>query len=1067
MGWSTKIGRAADRRCCARSAGERLFFCICLVAVALCGDRLFADEASDLYRVAVGFYNREEWKPAADNFQRFLKNHGQHSKAENAKFYYGLTLVKLDQFQSARETLRGFVKDYPKNRDRQLAGYWIGHCSYFLDQFADAEKELTEFIAASPDDPLREWALPYLADAELRLHKAESAAQHFRQALDAFPQGEMIDDSRFGLGRALEQMKNGTEAEKIYRELAANRNGLRAADAQLALGDLHFDAGDFTAAVADFETFEKDFPASPRLARAQFNLGSALYKLQEFRKAATAFEKASKSEKYVVESMLWLGLSLKAIPELEQARSIFQTTYEKHRSDPQAEKLLYQWANCEDRRGPRDRARSLYVELANRWPNGALADEALYAATVAAVDLGQAVEAEKLIARFAKDYSGSKLRLREDIQKGRMQMIRSPRDYAGAVQTFQSVLADSEKENTKQQARYYLGYALQHQGEHAAVLEATAPLAAQLEADNSQTDYAGVYVVRAESQRALAQKAAVAAKAGEPVPPDVGKYTAAAVASIRQYFSMAPQGALAPQALAVAAMSEGLAGHKEKAIEYMDVLRKNHSNSAELDRACVELGSIAFSREDFALAEQFYDEAVNRPNSDRHAEALADLGWSLYRQRKFAEAAAAFARVVQEHPSDKLVPEAALQRGISLMDAGQTDEALAAFREAFQRPGDSKEIFRAGLQAARLLARARRTKEADAAFDAAKKRFPKAADGDRLLNEWAAMHYEADNAQRGDEISRRLISEYPNSTLVASAKYNLAESDLIAGRVEPARNQFLVLASAEVVVDANSTPTAEQKRALEQSRNVQERALFQLIQIELGSNNWPEVRRYCDQFLQRFPESERRAEIDLAWSEGAFHQGEFDAAKGRLQHLKELKNNASNKQAPWFARVWVLLAEIDWRLKDYDGVAKTVAEYREWDPQSPLIYQADEVLGRSFKSKGKFPEAREVFQRVLKDPKAEATETAAKCQFLLADTYLLERDYVTAYENFLRVEILYKYPELQAAALYQAGVCQEELENWKKAARQYQDMVQKYPNSEHIPKARERLEYVRKRITSG
>src|SRR5262249_51132611 len=93
-----------------------------LLLVFVVSRAALADDPLEDYKLAVGFYNKEQWKLAAESFQAFLKNHGQHPKAENARFYYGLTLVKLDDFKQAREILRNFVRDYPRSRDAASAG---------------------------------------------------------------------------------------------------------------------------------------------------------------------------------------------------------------------------------------------------------------------------------------------------------------------------------------------------------------------------------------------------------------------------------------------------------------------------------------------------------------------------------------------------------------------------------------------------------------------------------------------------------------------------------------------------------------------------------------------------------------------------------------------------------------------------------------------------------------------------------------------------------------------------------------------------------------------------------
>ncbi len=1030
-----------------RGARQALRLVLALSAL-LAVQPALADDALDDYRLAVGFYNKEQWQLAKESFQEFLKNHAQHAKAENARFYFGLTLVKLDDYKQARDVLRSFVKTFPESRDVKPASYWIGHSSYFLDDFAAAEAELGRFIGLAPQDPLTEWALPYLADAELRLKKPEAALKHFQQALDAFPTGEMAEDSKFGLARSYELLKKTPEAIRAYQEVAANKAGTRAAEAQLNLGDLHFDTGDFAAAAADFEAFEQRFPESKQLAQAQLNRGYALFQLRDYQKAAVQFDKAGKSESFAAEAALWNGLSFKALADFPQAIAVLKAAYEKYRDQPLAEKLLYQWAQCEERRGAPDQARELFVEVATRWPKGSLADESLHAACLAAIDGGKLPEAESLFVRFDREFPGNRLRLRQEILKGRV--LAAKRDFAGAAKLFQTVVATTEIESTRQNARYHLGFALQQLGQHAQVLAATEPLAAQIAADKALADYAGVFVLRAASQLELAKAAAARLKPGEESAEKAAR-CAEAVASAAKYRELSPAGTHSAQALEVAAIAEALARKKEPAIGLLNALRDGHPQSGELEQALFEIGTIAFSWEDYQAAEKMLAELASRPKESRyHSEALADLGWSQHRQKKFVEAAATFARLIAEHPQDKLVPEAAFQRGMALNDAGKTADAQAAFAEAWKLPGDAREIYLSGWWSARLLARLKKTPEADALFEELFKRFPKPKDGDKVLSEWAAVQYDAENYTRGDEIYRRLASEYPQSSLADNALLSLAESDLLAGKVDQARAEFTTLARS---------PAADE--------TVQQRSLYQLVQIELGAKHWDELRKICDESQERFPDGIYRFEIELYRAEADFNLGDFQAAQDRLLKLKALKDNPAMKQARWFSQVWVMLAEVEWRLKAYEAVPVTVAEFRTWNPQSPLLYQADEVLGRSLKSQARFSEARAVLERVIKDPHGKLSETAAKSQFLIADTYYWEKNYTAALKEYMTVDIRYKYPDLQASALYQAGVCQEKMERWKDAAKTYDEMLKKFPGSEHAAKAKERLDVVRKRVAAG
>ena len=73
----------------------------------------------------------------------------------------------------------------------------------------------------------------------------------------------------------------------------------------------------------------------------------------------------------------------------------------------------------------------------------------------------------------------------------------------------------------------------------------------------------------------------------------------------------------------------------------------------------------------------------------------------------------------------------------------------------------------------------------------------------------------------------------------------------------------------------------------------------------------------------------------------------------------------------------------------------------------------------------------------------------------------LKKDFKAALENYLKVYILYKYPEWQAAALFQTGLCDEQLGEWSKVVSDYESLLSEFPKSEFVEKAKPRLEVAR------
>lgn len=1012
-----------------------------------------ADDPLDDYKLGVGHYNKERWTLAADAFREFLKKAPTHPKAEAARFSLGLALVNLQDYKSARSVFREVVKAHPQHKELNHVLYRIGESSYLLDDYPAAETELAEFLRRAANDPLAERALPYLGDTTLRLNKPDVAAKHFQLALEKFPQGALTEEAKFGLARSYEALKKPQDALPLYQQLAANPKGSRAAEAQLNLGSVQFDLGDFKAAADSYTKLIQQHPTSPFVTSAQLNLGFSRYQLKQYREAVQQFDLAGKSSKHAPDAAFWTGLSLKKLGDYPAAIALLKPAAEKYKDSPIAERIIYQWADCEQLRGDFDSARTLFLSVVTRWPKGSLADESLHSAGLAALNGGKVPEAEGLAARFDKEFAGSKLRLRNEVLRGRIQLAKN--DAAAAARHFEKVVTESEIESTKQQARYYLAGAAQRLGQHARVIEVSEPLVAEVAKSPTGGEFASIHMLRGASALSLG-KAAAKAKQVEPAK----QFLATASAETKKYLQLAAPGELIDQALAVQALAEAHAGNKSATQSALKQLKQARPESPELEKTTYELAEVAFSNEDFDWSVTlFSDLTASKPESKYRPLGLSGLGWSQYKRKKFADAAASFGRLVAEHPTHELAAEGAFQHGKSLQDAGQAVEAAATYRAAFDRFGNSEFAQLAGLEAARLLGKQMKLPDADAIYDQLVKRFPQSKDLDRLLNEWATMHSVAENFARGDEVLRMLIQLTPNSDLVDNAKYSLAESELVNGKLAAAKTQFI-----ELVGNSKSDP------------QVQQDALFQLVSIESNQKRWDDARKFCRELLERFPDSSHRWETLFRAAEADFQTDKFQPAVDLLTKLKDARNQPELKSEKWFPGVFVMLAESNFRLKQYDAVAATATEFRQWSPESPLLHEVDDALGRSLIAQAKFPEAREAFSRVTKDAAGRRTATAAKCQFYIAESYFIqanaERDealkktlFDRALQEYFKVEALYKFPEWQAPAAFEAAVCYEKLNQWKEAVKTYDGLIKDYPQSESAAKAKSRMEAARLKVS--
>jgi cellulose synthase operon protein C len=81
------------------------------------------------------------------------------------------------------------------------------------------------------------------------------------------------------------------------------------------------------------------------------------------------------------------------------------------------------------------------------------------------------------------------------------------------------------------------------------------------------------------------------------------------------------------------------------------------------------------------------------------------------------------------------------------------------------------------------------------------------------------------------------------------------------------------------------------------------------------------------------------------------------------------------------------------------------------------------------------------------------TETAAMAQWMIGETYFHQKNYEAACKEYLRLEILYAYPEWQAGALLQAGKCCAQMGDAKQAEELYQRILKVYPKTSFAKEA--------------
>ncbi len=1097
--------RAGGPRRPSRIPGHRAIIDVILVTATLTAPSLCLADATDDYNLSLQMYKQERWQQTVDLLTGFLKAAPEHEKAANAKLYLGQSLVHLRKFDEARPVFRDFVRKHPEHRDASLGKYRVAECSYFLDDYPTARKEFRDFLDTAPaDHALLKWALLYLGESELRLKNMQDAADAFEQLLTQFPDSPLVDDARFGLARAYESLERRQEAIELYRKLAENEQGLRAADAQFNLSARLFEDQQFAEAAASFDAVVTKFPDSSLAPLAQLNSGFSHYHQGDHAAAIESFTRVREDDKYGSTARYWIGLSQKSLGQFDQAAETLLAAYEADEDQPLAASMLFYAGESKLGAKAYDESLPLFLKVFEKWPESEQADDALHSAVEAALLAGKVTEAEQIRRQFVEQFPNSGLQLPVELLHGRVLLARgdelaeegtddsqakSKQAYERGVETFQKVLQESTIPQTQSMARLQLARAYDRLRDYDRLVETLEPLASAASTEAAGDEELRALVMQSNGWLSL-------------------KKFDRALETGKQYIARRPQGEDVSEALANITLSLANLGEWEETQTSLARLREGDDPKLA-DRIAYEVAELAYDNNRFESAATLFETVVEHgAEGEFYVPSVSGYAYCLHKEglaaldaakglkeggeqidgtarladalRKFEEAASWFGRL-RELAAAKFDPlvesNAAYMQGLSLRLAKRGEQATEVFLPAIEQFSLTDEVsnpteqqlnvamnaFLMARQAAQTFTELSQVDQADKTYDTAyetlKRQPVERQQGlDVLINEWALLHYGVNQFDRAAELFKLLIEEQPESEWADDARYLIAENDFFADKWEPARDALLALVQEPETDDF-----------------VREKALILIVDSAAFLDDWATVQTTAQTLRDTFPNGENRWYAEYRLGEAALRSGDSAAAASALSALLEQRTTPAFAEAEWLPSAWLLLAESQLALKLYPDAEQTVAKFRQENPDSKFTYQFDDVLGRRFKNEARFDEAREAFQRVIDSSDGKGTETAAKSQFFIGETWLTQANafkddaeqarkaYEQAFLAYYKV-LLYDYPEWRAPALLLAGKCDEALKRPDGAKKSYQQLLNDYPDTEFATEARERLDDLQKRF---
>jgi len=996
---------------------------VCLVAPAV----VRAGPGDDAYAIAAGLYDRQQWKLAVDELQRFLSQFPDHPRAPDAVFCLAEALLQTNRLAEAEQHFRLYLSRQPDGQFARQALFRAGEAAYLLGRSDRAWDDLREFHRRWPDDALLAHALAYLGNLALGRNDTAAAEKYFGEALQRFAEGPLQDECRLGMAEVLEKKDQPDEAERYYLAVAGKPASPLAPEAQFRLGALQYSRGRFEQAADTLAAFEDRFAQSPRRARAALGRAWALWKLERLDESQAILASLTTDPAVGIEARYWLGLTQKTQEEWAAAA---ETLLGAAAVDPRhtlVPAIRFHAGDALLRAGRADAAARQF-DLAALFANGKhdWLDDALLGKVRAALQLGDPSAAQKEADTLARRCAQSPLVA--EAQRLLARDLIERKQFAPAAKLLEPLLAGADARDQRPETRYLLAVAYKGQSRWREALEVLEPVFASESADAELKREAGL------------QKGSLLVAL---------KQYQAAIKPLEEYLRAREaednSGRGADDGLVEAqgqlAVCYARCGQLDEARHHYRQLLRTAGLHRLLPAVTEQLAEAVYAAEDADWAGKLFDWLVEQnvdPSAELKQRALAGAGWSRWKAGRLEDAQATFDRLLGQQPPAELAAEAALARGRILEQLDRLDAALAMFDLVVDQYAQSPRFGDALLCGARLRDRLQQDREAAEWYQRWATAYPKHPQRDAVLYQCAWALRDSGQEDEALRLFQRLKTDYPQSRYAADARYRLAEAEYAARKYEQAE-QLL----QEVFAHPADAP-------------VREHAVYLQGQIAAARQDWQAAGAVFRRFIEQFPESTRRMVAEFWVAEAAYRNKDYADAEARF---KRLATQIQGRTESWLAMIPLRLAQLlaarkEW-LNAYDIAAKIEAQYPDFEQQ----YEVDYLVGRCLATRADFEGARAAFRRVIDSPQGRRTETEAMARWMIGETYFHQKNYEAAIREYIALEVLCAYPAWQAAALLQAGKCRELLGEHQEATELYARLLKQYPDQQPFAdEARQRLE---------
>ncbi len=985
------------------------------------------EKKSAQYGLAICIYRQNRFEDALAALKPLLAKKSFAYAAE-VGFMHGQSLMALGQFDAAVDSFKRVSSQF---REHKLASQAIVGAIEGLYRSGDNEAALhyaRERSDRIKQDSVRNRAELFQAAAMLNLQDATGAAALLERLIERELKPSFASQVRVMLGQSALQSGAFSKAAKWYREVLAGESVDVRNDAWLGLADANYRLGELEASKREIANLLEAQPGDRLRSDATLLLGRINFDMGAFAEARKIFEMARElGNTNRIEAEYWIAKCALRMGSAREAVELFDRWNKVNSEHPISAEATYDHAVSLIEAEQFDDAGKVLGAFRSRFPAHTLDSAALHLLAVAAFRSNNDSRCIELCEAYLHSYPEGG-QLAECLSLAGRSTLRAEK-WKEAIRfnaKFAKRFADDDRATD---AMFRAGLASYRMEE----IDAAEKFFASLLDSGKMPDRFAVALLALGDIRFQAND------------------WAAADRWLTAYLTTKVSPVSGDEALLKRGLARRQLDENAKALADFDLLLKRWPDSSHVARAHLQRGEILAMQGDEDAASAALATAVNATGSkDVSTHATFQQAVLAMRRGQYSDAAIHLTSYL-ENESDEG------QRGEAQYQRGQCWLAVEAYDKAYDDFSGVSRLYRKHDRASdaaawSFVALVRQDKFSEALVFWTKALSPKLKRLDGQTR--ATILYERAWALAASNEPVKALKAYEkvldqpdaDSTTRAHATLGLAEIEIEEdGCASGSRRLHELVANDQA---AKSMP-----------QTVRERALYRLGLCAIESQDWSQAQKLFATLLKDFPEKANLNSIHLYNGEALMQLGRHADAREQFEFVTNGCDDDAICPAAMLRLGECLSSQQQWALSE-----RVFQDYLARFGNSESWYQAQFGLGWAREHQDRIDDAIDAYREVVDRHRGPS---AARAQFQIGECFFANGKHEAAVREFLKVDILYDYPEWSAAALYETGRCFELLDRRVEARKHFKAVIERFGDSKWADPAAKRLPRLASSVVPG